>query len=69
MTQKEKCKAHCMEYLQSLSLTHIFEENEFERIYRNGGHQANPFSFGLSVADYLINHANHKTNNNHSQVS
>jgi hypothetical protein len=61
MTQKEKCKTYCKEYLQSLSLTHIFDETEFERIYRKGGSQANAYTFGLSCADRLIFYANYKT--------
>lgn len=63
MTHKEACKAHCMEHLQNLSLTSIFNQQEFERIYRNGGSQANAFSFGLSVADYLIIHEHSKIQN------
>ncbi|MBN8665836.1 MAG: hypothetical protein J0L83_14740 [Chitinophagales bacterium] len=54
MTQKQKVRMHCMEYLQALNLTHIFNETEFERIYRNGGYLANAFTFGLTLADFFI---------------
>jgi hypothetical protein len=60
MNNKQKCKQYCTEYLEQLQLKEVFNEKEFERIYRRGGAFANPFSFGLSAADAFIR--NFKTN-------
>jgi hypothetical protein len=57
-----------MEYLQSLSITDAFNEKEFERIYRNGGSQANAYSFGVSIADRLIFLAHYNKQNNTAAV-
>jgi hypothetical protein len=66
MTQKQKCLQHCIDYLSQLNLSEYFDHKEFNRIYRNGGSEANPFSFGLSAADAIIRNSkftNHDTGN------
>jgi hypothetical protein len=53
MSTKQKCKGYCMEFLQSRNLAHIFDQKEFERIYR-GKSQLNPVSVALNIMDSLI---------------
>ncbi len=54
MTHKQSVIAYCKEHLATRQLVNIFNSKEFERIYRDGGSQANPYLLGLRVADILI---------------
>lgn len=63
MKPKEQAKKHCIAFLHDLQLSHIFDNSEFERMFK-GCSQLNPFSVGLSIADNLIRIANNKIYNN-----
>jgi DNA/RNA endonuclease G (NUC1) len=68
MTTKEKAIAYCMQQLEQLQLSHIYNHKEFERCFK-GCNQLNPFSVGLSIADHLINFYHFQiTNNNDTRI-
>lgn len=56
MTHKENCAAHAMQFLQSRSLEHCYNQSLFNYWYnqskRKGG---NPYLIGLNAADLMIN--------------
>ena len=55
MTHKQNCIAYCMDYLENKNLSDFFSTALFEHYYRkHNGSQANPYTFGLSVADFII---------------
>jgi len=53
MTTKEKAITYCIEKLEQLQLTEIFNQTEFDRCFK-GCNQLNPFAVGLNIADKLI---------------
>lgn len=57
MTHKQKCIQHCKDYLSQRNLLAYYDSKEFERIYKNGGCNANAFSFGLNTGDAMIRNA------------
>ncbi len=61
MTHKQECIAHCMQYLQQLSLSNIFDLSHFNHYYRKFNcSYKNAFTIGLNSADYIIYEANRK---------
>ncbi len=52
MSHKKDVRKYCTGYLQSVNVP--YDDKEFERIYRTGGSQANPFSFGIDTAEVII---------------
>ena len=58
MSHKNICIAHCQEFLNSISLAHIFSAQDFNHVYRKrNGFQANAFHLGIDAADYIIKNA------------
>ena len=55
MTQKERVMQHCKEHLQGRNLLNCFDNAAFEHVFRKQhGNQRNAYTFGLTVADYMI---------------
>lgn len=56
MSHKQECIGYCLEYLQSRSLSHVYNTPLFEHYYRkHQGHLGNAYSIGVNAADLMIN--------------
>lgn len=66
MSTKKKCKGYCMEFLQSRNLAYVFDQAEFERMFR-GCSQLNPVSVALNIMDALIFSYHNKLQKNESR--
>lgn len=58
-SNKERCKQHCLELLESRNLKWVFDEAEFNRMFR-GNEGLNPFTVALHLQDNLIFSAHYK---------
>ncbi len=67
MSNRAKCIGHCMDFLKSMQLENIFNEKDFNYVYRKaGGAYLNPYTLGLDIADYII--FNFRKSNNESRI-
>ena len=66
MSTKQKCKGYCMDFLESRNLSYVFDQSEFERMYK-GNSQLNPVSVALNIMDALIFSYHNKLQKNESR--
>jgi hypothetical protein len=59
MAHKMQTIKHAKDFLQQLSLTHIFSQKDFEHYYRkHGGAWGNAFHTGIGAAEFMMRQMN-----------